>query len=351
MRTDNGTVEWLPSIIAVGVTIVLVFLVRFLESRIWANDPKEQQFRKQVYTSLTLFLGMLVVIFLLPEGTNQDLAFGVIGLVVTGALAISSQSIIANGMAGLLLRSLKKFKPGDFIEVSGSLGRVTELGLFHTEIQTDDRGLTTIPNALMVDQPVKVARASGTVVSVTASLGYDVARQELTPLFLEAAERAGLTEPFVRIEDLGDYSVTYRVAGFLDETQKLLSTRSKLRGAVLDCLHEASIEIMSPMYVATRNADRHASIPATGEAVQHHPTTESEREHQIFDKAEKAGEIETKKRELSTAQTELADLANQLGTSGVEDPSIRSRISARKQKMERLVGEISELEELLRDAE
>ena len=48
MRTDKRTVEWLPSIIAVGVTIVLVFVVRFLESRIWANDPKEQQFRKQV---------------------------------------------------------------------------------------------------------------------------------------------------------------------------------------------------------------------------------------------------------------------------------------------------------------
>ncbi|NNF56574.1 MAG: mechanosensitive ion channel [Acidimicrobiales bacterium] len=343
--------EWLPSIVAVGVTIVVVFLVRFLESRIWASDPKEQQFRKQVYTALSLFLGMLIVIFLLPEGSNQDLAFGVIGLVVTGALAISSQSIIANGMAGILLRSLKKFKPGDFIEVSGSLGRVTELGLFHTEIQTDDRGLTTIPNALMVDQPVKVARASGTVVSATASLGYDVARQELTPLLLEAAHRAGLTEPFVRILDLGDYAVTYRVAGFLDETQKLLSSRSKLRGAILDCLHEASIEIMSPMYVATRNTDRLTSIPATGEAVDHHPVADVEREHQVFDKAELAGRIETKKRELSTAQTELADLANQLGTAGVENPSIRGKISARKQKMEHLVGEISELEELLRKAE
>ena len=338
--------EWLPSIIGVAVTIAAVFLVRLVEARIWANEPKEQQFRKQVYTFLTLFLGMLLIIFLLPAGTNQELAFGAIGLVVTGALAISSQSIIANGMAGLLLRSLKKFRPGDFIEVSDSLGRVTELGLFHTEIQTDDRGLTTIPNALMVNQPVKVARASGTVVSATASLGYDIARQDLNPLFINAAERAGLTEPFVRILDLGDYAVTYRVAGFLDESQKLLSVRSKLRGAILDCLHEASIEIMSPMYVATRNADRQASIPITGDAVEHH-LDEYEGEHRIFDKAEVAGAIETQKKALNTAQSELADLADQLGTSGVEDDPIRGRISGKKQTMERLVNEITHLEGLL----
>jgi small-conductance mechanosensitive channel len=265
--------EWVPSIATAVVTLVLVFAVRSVETRRWAGDVSERTFRKQVYTFGILFVGLLVGIFLLPAGTNQELALGVTGLVVTGALAISSQSIIANGMAGLLLRSLKKFKPGDFIEVSDRVGRVTEVGLFHTEIQTNDRDLTTLPNSLMVNQPVKVVRASGTIVSANISIGYDVSRHSLKPLFMEAAERTELRDPFVQVVELGEYSVEYRVAGFLDTPERLLAARSTLRGAMLDTLHGAGVEIMSPIYVATRNRDTEISVPAVphrGSSGQHH---------------------------------------------------------------------------------
>ena len=323
-------------------------VVRFVESKIWSADANEQRFRKQVYTFAILFVGMLVAIFLLPEGTNQELAFSVIGLVVTGALAISSQSIIANGMAGLLLRSLKKFKPGDFIEVSDRVGRVTELGLFHTEIQTNDRDLTTIPNALMVNQPVKVVRASGTIVSAKISIGYDVSRHELKPLFLDAAIRAELLDPFMQVVELGDYSVVYRVAGFLDTPQRLLAARSKLQGAMLDALHEANVEIMSPMFVATRNTDDDVAIPRQRrvEGVVEEPDAAEDR---TFDKAEMAGGIEAHRRAIAETEKKIEELQGQLGSSGSEnDESIRQRIEACRQKIQHLAGEIEDLEEVLR---
>ncbi len=339
--------DWLPSILAALLTVVAVLVVRSVEGRIWKSDASEQLFRKQIYTFAVLFVGMLVIIFLLPEGSNQDLAFGVIGLVVTGALAISSQSIIANGMAGLLLRSLKKFRPGDFIEVGSSLGRVTELGLFHTEIQTNDRDLTTIPNALMVNQPVKVVRASGTIVSANVSLGYDVSRHTLRPLFIEASERAELTEPIVQVVELGDYSVVYRIGGFLDKPDQLLAARSKLRGAILDCLHEADVEIMSPMFVATRNTDGEVLVPAPtgrpGAAAEPEPE-----ENRVFDKADIAGSIESHRKEIAACQAELQELQSQKGQAGVEDEAIRQKIAAKERRLERLAAELQEMEGTLK---
>ena len=349
--TEDRRVRWLPSITAIVVTILIVVVVRFVESKIWSSDANEQRFRKQISTFGFLFVGMLVTIFLLPDGTNQELAFSVIGLVVTGALAISSQSIIANGMAGLLLRSLKKFKPGDFIEVSDRVGRVTELGLFHTEIQTNDRDLTTIPNALMVNQPVKVVRASGTIVSANVSIGYDVSRHELKPMFLDAAVRAELDDPFMQVVELGDYSVVYRVAGFLNSPERLLASRSKLRGGILDALHEAKIEIMSPMFVATRNTDGSVAIPRQRiiEEVVEEP---DDAEDRTFDKAEVAGTIETHRKAIVEAEKMIETLEGQWGSSGAENgDAIRQRIEACERKIQHLADEIEDLEEVLRSGD
>ena len=60
--------------------------------------------------------------------------------------------------AGFMLRSIRNFHPGDFIVVDGHRGRVSELGLLRTEIQTERRTLTTFPNLYLVSNPVTVVR-------------------------------------------------------------------------------------------------------------------------------------------------------------------------------------------------
>ena len=107
---------------------------------------------------------------------------------------------------------IKSFRPGDFIHIGDRFGRVTERGLFHTEIQTEDRDLVTFPNLHLVTNPVSVVHSTGTIISATLSLGYDIAHAELEPLMKRAAEQAGLQEPFVLINELGDFSVnTFKV--------------------------------------------------------------------------------------------------------------------------------------------
>jgi len=65
-------------------------------------------------------------------------------------------------------------------------------------------------------------------------------------LLEKAAASVGLEEPIVQILELGDFSVTYRAAGILRDVKALLGTRAQLRVAILDQLHAAGIEIVSP---------------------------------------------------------------------------------------------------------
>ncbi len=116
---------------------------------------------------------------------------------------------------------------------------VSERGLFHTEIQTENRDLTTIPNLYLVTNAVRVTRSSGTFISGVCSLGYDVNRQKIEKALLDAAERAELKDPFVRITELGDFSVVYKVYGMVKDIKTVLSAQSRLNAMILDALHDA----------------------------------------------------------------------------------------------------------------
>lgn len=337
--------DWIPAVLIVLTTALLILAVRWLIRRTAKDDRSETHFREQVAAVSIVLLGLVTIIFVLPDDSDSNLAFSVVGLVVTGALAISSQSIIANAMAGLMLRSVSSFKPGDFIEVGGQMGRVSELGLFHTEIQSADRDLVTLPNSLMMNQPVRVVRSSGTIVSATVSIGYDVSRHRLEDLFVKAAEAADLLEPYVQVVDLGDYSVNYRVAGFLEDPRNLLASRSQLQGSILDTLSEAGVEIMSPMYIARRAV---TNEPVLGG--DYAPSIASEirpsAEDRVFDKAEAAGRMEETRAELADANENLELLKLEVERANEETlPRVQAAVTRQEMRIERLSNRIDMLKD------
>lgn len=335
--------EWLPTLIVVLATIILVLIFRAVAARSTSGGASDRRFRAQIATIAVILLGILALIFALPDGSDSDLAFSVFGLVVTGALAISSQSIISNAMAGLMLRSVASFKPGDFIEVAEQMGRVSERGLFHTEIQTPDRDLITIPNSVMLNQPVRVVRSSGTIVSITLSIGYDVSRHVLDDLFIEAGKEVGLVDPFVQMIDLGDYSISYRVAGFLEDPRTMLACRSSLRMAIVDKLSDANIEIMSPMVVARRSIGNEPLIP-TERAPSLEARFRRSAEHRVFDKAESAARLESAKADLAASNEELEALREQLASASADERDVvEATIRRQEQQIERLSRSIERL--------
>ncbi len=94
--------------------------------------------------------------------------------------------------------------------------------------------------------------------------------------------------------ELGNFAVTYRVSGFLEEPKRLISARSNLYTCVLDTLHRDGIEIMSPSFMHQRKlGDNARIIPST--IVR--PTSDNRKssaEDIAFDKADRAEALEKK---------------------------------------------------------
>jgi small-conductance mechanosensitive channel len=251
-------------------------------------------------------------------------------LLLTAIITLSSPTIAANAMAGFMLRSLRSFAVGDFIQVGEFFGRVTERDLFHVEIQTEDRDLLTIPNTYLASHPIKVVLATGTVVSAEVSLGYDVDNRIVEEALLEAIQAAGLEEGFVHIKALGDFSVVYRAAGFLSNVKQMLSMRSDLRRQMIDQLHQRGIEIVSPSFMNQR-ANTQPVIPKRKFVVPNQQTDMPE--NLVFDKAERAQQIK-----------ELQDSYSELKLSLAEADTDEESLARKKRRMKAIKRAIGMLE-------
>jgi len=339
----------LPYLLAIGLVMGFLWGANWILLRRNREMGEEQRFPRRIAMVVLTVVGIVLILLLLPvDADRRDQIVTILGLIVTAAIAIASTTFVTNAMAGLMLRAVRAFRLGDFVQVGEHFGRVTERGLFHTEIQTEDRDLTTLPNLYLVSNPVKVVRHSGTIVSATISLGYDLPQRKIRQLLLQAAEQAGLQDPFVQILDLGDFSVSYRVAGFLTEVKQLLSARSNLRSLVLDTLHEAEVEIVSPTFMNQRRigerdriippVSRSSSEPAeeTADAVPH---------GLIFDKAEEAGRLDQLRLEREKLLVEAAELEAQLKSSdGAERSRLQSEIERLRTRCEEIVNDVADKE-------
>jgi small conductance mechanosensitive channel len=296
---------------SVGVVIALV-LVLGLADRIMDRQARVTKFTRQLTLILLTVLAGLIALLVLPDSIAPDqTVIQLVGIAATVVVTLGSTTLVSNAMAGLMLRSVRSFRPGDFIKVDDHLGRVSERGLFHVEIQTIHRDLITLPNQFLITRPMRVVRHSGTVITADVSLAYDVAHQLVEPLLMEAAERAGLEESFVQVITLGDYTVAYRIAGFLSDVKSLFTAQSTLRRRVLDTLHNAGVEIASPMLMGHRAlSETEALVPKIDKAVLAHREEEESAAPSdlIFDKAEEAELDDRAQQELETLRDEVKAL-------------------------------------------
>ncbi len=140
----------------VGVILIIIVASRLLNRQ--AQRTTGLRFRNQLIITGVSFVGVLVIIVVLPvdPGLRGQL-LTLVGIIISVTISLSSSTFLGNAMAGVMLKTVRNFRSGDFVKVGDYFGRVTERGLFHTEIQTPNRDLTTLPNLFLATTPVTVS--------------------------------------------------------------------------------------------------------------------------------------------------------------------------------------------------
>ena len=297
--------QWLPATIAFALLVIVWFVIRKVFSA-QKDQGADIRYREQGTRLIFRLCGVVLLIATLPmSGELRGQLFSLFGLLASAAIALSSTSVMGNLMAGFMLRTVDSFKAGDYVEFRGELGRVSQRGLLHVEIQNETSELVTVPNLLLVQEPYNVVRSSGTVISADVSLGYDVDRRDVEEALLAAIAAAELDNGFVQIRELGDFSITYRASGWLEEAGMLVSARSKLRGRMLDALHDAEIEIVSPSFMNQRRVEGDTKVIPVRGRFRREKHSDGHAEEVLFSKAELASAVEKIERKMKQLKDKL----------------------------------------------
>ena len=287
------------------------------------------KFRYQLIQIGGILLAILFIILFMPfDQTLRGQLLSLYGLIISVTIALSSTTLVGNIMAGLMLKAIGSCRPGNYITVGDYFGRISEMDLLHTEIQTEERDLTTLPNLYLVTHPVRVMRQSGTLLSVDVSLGYDVSRHRVEKLLVQAALDTGLESPYVQIRQLGDFSVSYQVSGLLKEVNNLIDKRRDLRARTMDALHQAGVEIVSPNFINTRAFDKDQTFIPDDMIEPDEVVIAASPDSLVFDKAEKAESVSNLREKLVGLESQIRNLDGVLA----KPPNEKAQIAATTEK-------------------
>ena len=157
----EAIIKLLPNIFLAAIVLVLgIFIAKFIKkmaikivSKISANITLQNLFGSIIYfTTLGVVLFTVLTILNLDKAVTSILAgAGILGL----ALAFAFQDIAANFMSGIFLSFRKPLKVGDIVEVKGYMGRVLEINLRDTVMQTFQGKTVIIPNKEVFQNPIE----------------------------------------------------------------------------------------------------------------------------------------------------------------------------------------------------
>lgn len=309
--------EHLAPTLAVMVVVALAAFGGLLLLDGWLKRREEAKRLSPFKRHLTMIGATLVAALAVAVASpDPEWALKAVGIIASVVLTLSSSTLVANGLSGVMLQAQRHFRAGDYVRVREDFGKVSRQGLFFTELETDLADLVTLPNSYLLNNPVTVIRGNRTLISAELSLGYDAPHKKVETLLKQAVGAAGLDpeKSFVYVLELGDYAVKYRLSAELTDLKYLLTQQSRLKEAVLDTLHGAGVEIASPSIMLQRPARAGRPIlPDTSEAPPPDTAPETEAETLMFQRALDGETVEKLTDRLKEKRAAIDDLRSEGG--------------------------------------
>lgn len=239
----------LAKILSTILTVIICLIVKRILSRMLTRIIKRTHLEKSIKSFLTSAVDVVlwVIIILVAADTLgiQVTSLVAIASVVSLALSLSVQNILTNIFSGMTILTTKPFSVGDFIDIGGTIGTVTSLGLFYTVINTADNKVIYMPNSKVAEAEVinySVNPIRRIELNVTAS--YDDEPEKVKAALIKAAEmtEGALSDPapFAGVSNYGSSSIEYSLLVWVSKDD-FLPVKFRLTEAVHDAFSSEGV--------------------------------------------------------------------------------------------------------------
>ena len=215
VATVAAVSKLIPAVLILVIGIVVMKLVNKIIKTALNKTKLEKAAHSLILSvanvAMYIILGLIVATKLGIDVTS----IVALASVLTLAVSLALQNMLANVIGGFTILSTTPFHSGDYVEVAGQAGTVTEINMTYTKLTTPDGKLISIPNsAVIAAQIVNYSSEPVRRVDVAVSASYDCAVQDvLGALCAAGAVDKALTTPapFAAVTAYGDSAIQYNL--------------------------------------------------------------------------------------------------------------------------------------------
>ena len=170
-------------IICLIVIAIIMNIVVRIQKRSRLDNTIKGFIRSAIKTVLWIIAIIIIADKLGIKTTSLVALLSVAGL----ALSLSLQGNLSNLFSGLTTLITKPFAAGDFVELDGVSGTVSEMGLFYTTLTTLDNRTVYIPNSHVTSAKiVNCARQKTRRVDLLFNVSYDAPTEKVKAALMDA---------------------------------------------------------------------------------------------------------------------------------------------------------------------
>ena len=207
---------------------IAIFVIGRWLAHVLINGLKNLLEKAQVDNTLISFLAnvlyyvsvaIVIVISLGNLGIPTTTIVAVLGA-ATLAVGLALQDSLGNLAAGVMIILLRPYRLGDFVEVNGENGYVSDIQIFHTTLTTRDNKTVFIPNSdVMSSNITNYSKTDLVRLDLTYGIGYNddilKAKRILEEIVHGESRVAVDPAPVVAVKELGDSSVNLAVRPYV----------------------------------------------------------------------------------------------------------------------------------------
>jgi small conductance mechanosensitive channel len=246
------TIRFGPKLLIAILILAAGFAVSRWVSRWFLRGLSHVELEPPVRTLLARVawaLTLAVFVILALENLGVELLPLIAGLGVAGAgVALATQGVLSNVVAGLSIIFTKPFRIGEYISIAGEEGVVSAITLFNTTLTHVDHSRVVIPNRKIVGD---ILHNSGNIrqLDIAVGVAYDSDMNAAVAAINEvlAANPRVLKDPppVVQPIQLGDWAVNIGVRPWV-LVPDYVAASGEINGAILESFRHRGIIMPFP---------------------------------------------------------------------------------------------------------
>ena len=240
-------------IIGIIVFLLLVGLVRGAKRRLMDNILSKMDIDEGLKHSLASgfgFLGFTVAALLSFAIMGGNLTnFALIAGALSVGVGLGLQNVVNNFVSGIILLFERPIKVGDWVIINGEEGKIKQINIRSTEVETFKRSSLIIPNASLLSTTVTNLTHGNNWARYAIKVGvaYGSDTQRVRDVLLECAQNHRRVlkkpEPYVLFQDFGSSSLDFELRFYVSDIWAGWTVPSDLRFEINRRFAEEGIEI------------------------------------------------------------------------------------------------------------